>query len=214
MKVRLFTGMMALLAACGGQTPQDRQAADLTFHQKQQVTIDTPAAGAFLAISKDGMVDVAGAAHGRSITVNGISVAVDSSGHFHTRVPAVPGVNLITARLNGLLGGEAQRAFLYGDFVASDAQLAGGVMVRSNAAAFDDHSGDLDDYSAIAKALLAQVDLMQLVRQLPPYTYSFPGGSVDVTLTDVQFAKDATALDLSPKAVGAHMTGSLSPAWW
>ncbi len=37
---------------------------------------------------------------------------------------------------------------------------------------------------------------------------------MDVTLTDVQFAKDATALDLSPKAVGAHMTGSLSPAWW
>ncbi len=174
MKVRLFTGMMALLAACGGQTPQDRQAADLTFHQKQQVTIDTPAAGAFLAISKDGMVDVAGAAHGRSITVNGSNVPVDPSGHFQTRVPAVPGVNLITAHLNGLLGGEAQRAFLYGDFVAPDAQLAGGVMVRSNAAAFDDHSGDLDDYSAIAKALLAQVDLMQLVRQLPPYTYNFP----------------------------------------
>src|SRR5260370_15125583 len=128
MKVRLFTGMMALLAACGGQTPQDRKAADLTFHQKQQVTIDTPAAGAFLAISKDGMVDVAGAAHGRSITVNGISVAVDSSGHFHTRVPAVPRVNLVTSRLNGLLGGGAHRAFLYGDFVASAAQPARGVM--------------------------------------------------------------------------------------
>src|SRR5260370_8426901 len=101
MKVRLFTGMMALLAACGGQTPQDRQAADLTFHQKQQVTIDTPAAGAFLAISKDGMVDVAGAAHGRSITVNGSNVPVDPSGHFHTRLPPPPRLTPIPPHLHG-----------------------------------------------------------------------------------------------------------------
>jgi len=211
MKVRLFGGMAVILAACGGQPPQGAQsAADLTFHQKPQVTIVSPAQGAFIAQTASGLVDVIGTTVGRSLTVNGAAVAVDAQGGFHAQVPATAGINLITAHVSGLLGGEAVRAFAYGNLAAPDAALPSGVMVRSNAAAFDDHSGDLDDYSAIAKALLAQVDLMALVEQLPPYTYNFPGGSVDVSLTDVQFATDATVLDLSPKAVGAHMTGSLS----
>ncbi|HUJ27988.1 MAG TPA: hypothetical protein VLW85_18330 [Myxococcales bacterium] len=209
MNVRAFA-CMAMLAACGGQAPQGAENADLTFHQKPQITITSPAPGSFVAASAEGMVDVAGTTRGAALTVNGAAAQVDAAGNFHARVQAQPGINLIDARASGLLGGDSQRAFIYGDFATLDQQLAGGVMVRANAAAFDDHSGDLDDFSAIARAMLAQVDLMALVKELPPYTYNFSGGSVDVALTDVEFDKNAIALDLSPKAVGAHMSGSLA----
>jgi hypothetical protein len=210
MNVRTFAGMAVLVAACGGQPQQAPESADLTFHQKAQVKITSPAPGTFVATSKDGMVDVAGTTSGSSVAVNGVPVAIGGGGAFHTRVAAAPGVNLVDVRVSGLLGGDSQRAFLYGDFAGADSLLPNAVEVRANAAAFDDHSGDLDDFSNIAKAMLAQVDLMAIVKQLPPYTYNFPGGSVDVALSSVDFTRDATVLDLSPKAVGAHMTGSLS----
>ena len=210
MIVRRFAGMAVVLAACGGQPQQGAENSDLTFHQRAQIAISTPAPGSFVAETDDGMVDVIGTASGSSATVNGNPVAIGAGGAFHTRIAAVPGINLVDVRVSGLLGGDSQRAFIYGRFAGLDALLANGVMVRANAAAFDDRSGDLDDLTGIAKAMLAQMDLMAIVRQLPPYTYNFPGGSVDVALTDVEFAKDALVLDLSPKAVGAHMTGSLS----
>jgi hypothetical protein len=210
MKVRIFAGMAVFVAACGGQAPQGDQRADLTFHQKAQVSINSPAPGSFIARADDGMVDVSGSTSGSSVKVNGTSVAVDAQGHYQTRVPATPGINLVDVRASGLLAGDSQRAFIYGDFATQDQQLPAGVMVRSNAAAFNDHSGDLDDFTEISKAMLAQVDLMAIVKQLPPYTYNFSGGSVDVALTDVEFTRDATVLDLEPRAVGAHMTGSLS----
>ena len=210
MNARTFAWMSVAVAACGGQAPQGEDRADLTFHQKPQITITSPLPGSFVSATADGMVDVAGTTRGSSLTIDGVAAAVDAAGNFHARVQAQPGINLIDAKVSGLLGGESQRAFIYGNFATLDQQLAGGVMVRSTAAAFDDHSGDLDDFSGISRAMLAQVDLMALVKQLPPYTYDFNGGSVDVSLTDVEFDKNAIVLDLSPKAVGAHVDGSLA----
>lgn len=199
----------ALVFGCAGQPKDDLEPIDLTVHQRPQVTIATPAPGSFIAVSGDGMVEVAGSAHGSSIQINGHVTPVDAAGNFRARIPAVEGVNVIDARLSGLLGGESQRAFLYGTFAAPQAQIANGVMVRSTSAAFDDHSGDLDDFSAVARAMLAQVDVMQYVRQLPPFQWTLGPASVEVAVTGVHFAQDQTALTLSPRDGGAHSTGAL-----
>src|ERR1041384_4642462 len=113
MNVRTFAGMAVLVAACGGQPPQAPESADLTFHQKAQVKIASPAPGTFVPTSADGMVDVAGTTSGSSVAVNGVPVAIGGGGAFHTRIPAAPGVNLVDVRVSGLLGGDSQRAFLY-----------------------------------------------------------------------------------------------------
>ena len=199
----------ALLFGCASQPNNDLEPVDLTIHQKAQVTLTTPAPGSFIAATGDGMVEVAGNAHGSSIQINGRVTPVDAAGNFHARIPAVEGVNVIDAHLSGLLGGESQRAFLYGRFAKPTATVASGVMVRSTAAAFDDRSGDLDDFSAVARALLAQVDVMQYVRQLPPFNWTLGPASVDVAVTGVRFAQDQTALTLSPRDGGAHSRGGL-----
>ena len=215
MKMLSMLAAVVFAAGCAGQSQQDADAQairdarrQMTFHQKAQVTIAQPAAGSFIPTTRDGMVEVAGtAAHGSAVIVNGQSVWLDAPGAFHARVPALPGINVITVHLHSLWGGEAQRAFLYGDFASPSAAIASGVMLRATAAAYGDKDADVDDFSVIGKALLGQVDMMAWVRQLPPYTWSFPGGSVDVSLADVQFARDQTALSLTPKAVGTHATG-------
>lgn len=214
MKLALFaaTLSLALVAGCGAQPPAEppQTQQDLTFHQKPQVTITAPALGAFVPTAADGLVDVAGTSKGSTLTVNGQTVQVGADGTFHARVAATPGLNQITARLHGLWGGEAQRAFVYGETAQVGAQLASAVLVRANAKALDDHDADLADFSKIAVAMLGQIDIMKYLRAWPPFTYDFGLGSVDIQVTSVDFAKDKTALDLSPKAVGAHADGSLS----
>ena len=206
---RRIAVLIALLAGCASQPDEKLEPIDLTIRQTPQVTISTPPPGSFVAPSADGMIDVAGTAHGASILVNGKSTPVDSKGTFHARVAATPGLNVIDAHLSGLLGGESQRAFVYGDFAQPSAMLPSGVMVRSTALAFDDHQPDLNDYSAIARAMIAQLDLMALVRQLPPFTWTLGSASVDVVLTDVHFAQDKLALDLRPRDGGTHADGGL-----
>jgi hypothetical protein len=201
----------AALIACASQPEEQQlQPQDLKFTQKPQITLDRPAPGAFLTPSNDGTIEVSGKANGNSIAINGKNIAVDSSGHFSARIPAATGINIVDAHLNQLWGGEAQRAFLYGNFADKAAALPKGVMVRSNAQAFDDGDTELDDLSAISRAMLKQLDVMKVIRQLPPFRYDFGAGSVDLSVTDVQFARDQTALKLSPKAVGAHVNGSFS----
>src|SRR5438874_3419946 len=200
---------LVLLTGCAPQPDDKLEPIDLTVRQKPQVTIASPAAGAFVTPSADGMIDVTGSAHGSSIRINGQTTPVDSAGNFHARIPASDGLNVIDAHLSGLLGGESQRAFLYGHFAEPSALLPSGVMVRSTAAAFDDHQPDLDDYSSIARAMIAQTDLMALVRQLPPFTWTLGSASVDVVLTDVHFAQDKVALSLSPRDGGTHAGGGL-----
>jgi murein DD-endopeptidase MepM/ murein hydrolase activator NlpD len=200
-----------VLFGCSAQEPSEQlEPIDLTIHQKPQLTIASPAPGSFITAAADGMVDVSGTATGASITVNGHAAAVDAQGNFHARIPAAQGLNVIDAHVSGLLGGESQRAFLYGTFADAGASIPAGVMVRATAAAFDDQSGDLDDFSAIARAMLAQVDIMQYVRQLPPFTWDLGPAHVDVAVTSVQFAQDKTALSLSPRKGGAHADGGLS----
>ena len=201
---------VVLFAGCASQPNDQLEPIDLTIHQKAQVSIASPAPGASVSTTGDGMVDVSGTAHGSSILINGKATPVDAAGNFHARIAATPGLNVIDAHLSGLLGGESQRAFLYGDFATADATIPAGVMVRSTGAAFDDHSGDLDDFSAIARAMLAQVDIMQYVRQLPPFNWTLGPASVDVSVTDVKFAQDKTQLTLSPRDGGAHTDGGLN----
>jgi hypothetical protein len=211
-RIRSAAAIAAVVIGCASQ-PEDRlTASDLTFHQKPQITLDSPAPGSFLSPSADGTIEVSGKAKGRSLTINGNTVAVDSQGAFRARIPAAPGINIVDAHLNSFWGGELQRAFLYGNFAGAHAALQGGVMVRANALAFDDGDGkpDLNDLSSISLAMLKQLDVMQFVRQLPPFTYDFGAGSVDISVTGVQFAKDQTALKLSPKAVGARVSGSFA----
>jgi hypothetical protein len=201
----------ATLFACSGNDSTTQSAAsELSFHQQPRVVIDKPATSAFVATSADGMVDVSGTARGSGVLINGQRVAVDGSGNFHARVAAKPGINVIDAQLDSLWGGQAQRAFIYGDFAPAGAMVKSGVLVRATALAFDDHEPSLNDFSSIAKALLMQTDVMQYLKLLPPITYDFGIGSVDVTVVGASFAKEKTALDLSPKAVGAHLDGALS----
>jgi hypothetical protein len=144
MKVHFLAGMAVVVAACGGEAPQGQESADLTFHQKAQVTIASPAAGSFIAATDDEMVDVAGHASGSSLTVNGASVQVDSGGNFHTRVRATPGINLVevplphlplanliagstaslglAAPVNVVVDAVAQRVMLSGDLALGDAR--------------------------------------------------------------------------------------------
>jgi len=205
----------ALLAAlhlvgCGSSSEVQSSQDELSFKQKPQITIESPALGAFVPTSADGTVEVRGTTRGTSLSLNGKAVTVDSKGAFRTTLKATPGINVIDARLGSLWGGEAQRAFLYGDFAKAKALLPSGVMIRSTAKAFDDHAPDLDDFSSIAKAMLVQLDLAKVLAAIPPVTYDFVVGSVDVAVTGVDFAREKTALDLSPKAAGAHLEGAFS----
>lgn len=214
---RVLAIAVAAAAGCAGQSQSDADAqaiADarrqMTFHQRAQVTIAQPAPGSFIPTAADGLVDVSGSAHGSAVIVNGQSVSTDAAGNFHARIPATMGINVVNVHLGSLWGGEAQRAFVYGDFADPATAIASGVMLRATAAAYGDADSDLDDFSRIGTALLGQADMLALVRQLPPYSYSFPGGSVDVSVANVQFANDQTALALTPRAVGAHVNGSLA----
>jgi len=186
-----------------------QQSVPLTFEQTSQISITSPAVGAFVQPSQDGTVEVAGTANGNSITVNGQVVAVNG-GSFSAKIPANFGINVISAKLNQAVGGEAQRAFLYGNFAPSNATIPSGILVRTTAPFYDDHSGDLDDLSVIAKTKLNQLDLLKLIGELPPVSYNFGIGSVDMSVTTVSYAKDKLALDLSPKATGAHINGGLA----
>ena len=200
-----------LVAGCASNpTDPQLERIDLTIRQKPQLTIASPAPGSFITPSADGMVEVAGTANGKQIQVNGHSASVDAKGNFRVRIPASEGLNVIDAHLSGLLGGESQRAFLYGNFADPAAAIPGGVMVRSNGVAFDDKDGDLDDYSAIARAMLAQVDLMTLVKELPPYTWTLGDVSVDVAVQKVAFDQKNAALTLSPRSGGAHVDGGIA----
>ncbi|MGZ6143303.1 MAG: hypothetical protein ACXWLM_08190 [Myxococcales bacterium] len=201
---------LVLFAGCASQPKDDLEQVDLTIHQKPQIGIASPAPGSFIQATEDGMVDVVGTAHGSSIQINGHVTPVDAQGNFHARIPAAEGVNVIDAHLSGLLGGESQRAFLYGNFADPSATIGSGVMVRATAPAFDDKSGDLDDFSAIARAMLAQVDIMQYVKQLPPFTWTLGDVSVDVAVTDAGFDQKNVGLVLSPRAGGAHADGNLA----
>ena len=205
-----LASLVLMIAGCGGPPALQSSEDELSFHQKPQIVIDSPSLGGFVATSKDGTVEVSGHTRGSSLTINGRPVAVDSSGAFKSRIPATPGINFITARLNSLWGGEAQRAFVYGDFAPPAAPLRAAVQVRATAAAYDDKDGELDDFSTIAKAMLAQTDVMKYLKDLPPITYGFGIGSVDISVAGVDFAKDKTVLGLSPKAVGAHLDGSFT----
>src|SRR5437763_2067974 len=129
---------VALLVGCASQSELESSNSEISIPHKAQVTIDAPALGGHVATTSDGMVDVSGTARGQSINVNGTSVAVDAGGKFKARVSAKPGVNVISAKLNQFWGGEAQRAFVYGDFAEPKKQLPSGVLVRANANAFDD----------------------------------------------------------------------------
>jgi hypothetical protein len=200
---------LAVVAGCAGQPSDQLEPIDLTIRQKPQVTIASPAPGSFVPVAPDGMIDVTGSARGTSLLVNGRATPVDSHGNFHTRIPASEGVNVIDAHLSGLLGGEAQRAFLYGNFARPDTILAHGVMVRATGTAWDDKKPDLNDFSSIARAMLAEVDLMTLVKQLPPYTWTLGDVSVDVAVTKVAFDQQHAALSLSPRAGGAHVDGGI-----
>src|SRR3954470_24481246 len=151
---------LVLLAGCASQPDEKLEPIDLTIRQKPQVVIASPPPGSFVKPDADGMVDVEGSAHGSSIVINGKSTPVDSAGNFHARIPAAEGLNVIDARLSGLLGGASQRAFLYGAYADPSAQMPSGVMLRATAAAFDDHAPDLDDFSSVGRALVAQADLM------------------------------------------------------
>src|SRR5690242_968858 len=119
---------LVAVAGCAGQPSDQLEPIDLTIRQKPSITIVSPAPGSFVPIAPDGMIDVRGTARGSSLLLNGRSTAVDSQGNFHARIPASEGVNVIDAHLSGLLGGEAQRAFLYGNFAPPDAVLPHGVM--------------------------------------------------------------------------------------
>ena len=206
---RGIAAAVVLLAGCASQPSDQLEPVDLTIRQKPQVSIAQPAPGSFITTAGDGMVDVIGTAHGSSILVNGHATPVDAQGNFHARIPAAEGLNVIDAHLSGLLGGESQRAFLYGNFARPETVLANGVMVRATGAAWDDKDGDLDDFGAIARAMLAQVDLMTLVKQLPPYTWTLGDVSVDVAVTKVAFDQQHAALTLSPRAGGAHVDGGI-----
>jgi hypothetical protein len=206
----LFTAALVLFAGCASQPNDQLEPIDLTIRQKPQVTITSPAPGTSVSTTRDGMVDVIGTAHGSSIVIDGKTTAVDASGNFHARIAAKPGLNVIDAHLSGLLGGQSQRAFVYGDFRPATSTVPGGVMVRATAAAYDDHSGDLDDFSGVARGMLAQVDIMQYVRQLPPFNWTLGPASVDVSVTDVKFAQDQTQLSLSPRDGGAHTAGGIT----
>ena len=118
-----LASLVLMLAGCGGPPALQSSEDELSFHQKPQIVIDSPSLGGFVATSKDGTVEVSGHTRGSSLTINGRPVAVDSSGAFKSRIPATPGINFITARLNSLWGGEAQRAFVYGDFAPPAAPL-------------------------------------------------------------------------------------------
>jgi hypothetical protein len=209
-KTRAATALAALLIGCASQPEDQLQSSDLTFHQKPQITIDSPAPGSFVAPTADGTIEVSGKANGKSIAVNGQSVSVDGQGAFRARIAAATGINVIDAHLNSLWGGELQRAFHYGKLASPQAGLPHGVIVRATAQAFDDGKDDLNDFSSISRAMLQQLDVAQVIRQLPPLTYDFGSGSVDVAVTDVQFDRSATALSLSPGAGGAHARGSFS----
>src|SRR5207237_4148149 len=121
--------------------------------------------------------------------INGQSVAVDAQGNFRTKVRPVLGVNVVDARLKGVWGGDAQRAFVYGKVAAPDASIQSGVLLRANAPAFGDKDSDLDDFSAIGRALLLQADVGNIVKQQPPVHYDFVIGSLDAVVTDAKFEK-------------------------
>ena len=208
---KAIAAALILLAGCASQPKDDQlEQIDLTIRQQPQIGITQPAPGSFIQVTDDGMVDVAGTAHGTSIQINGHATPVDASGNFHARIPASEGVNVIDAHLSGLLGGESQRAFLYGNFADPSATIGSGVMLRATGPAFDDKSGDLDDFSAIARAMLAQVDIMTLVKQLPPFTWTLGDVSVDVAVTDAGFDQNNVGLVLSPRDGGAHADGNLA----
>lgn len=57
--------------------------------------------------------------------------------------------------------------------------------------------------------MLAQVEVMQYVRQHPPFNWTLGRASVNVAVSGVRFAQDQTALLLSPRDGGAHTTGGL-----
>lgn len=202
MKKALFLALA--VAGCASQPKDDSlEHVDLTIRQKPQITIATPAPGSFIAATEDGMVDVEGTSSGSSISINGQATPVDSVGNFHARIPASEGLNVIDAHVSGLLGGESQRAFLYGGFADAATMVPAGVEVRSNAAAFV-------DYGSIAQQMLAGVDVMQYVKQLPPFTWTMGDVSVDVAVTAASFDQQHVGLALAPRDGGAHVDGNLA----
>jgi len=197
------------LAGCAGRNEVGEIEYDISFSQEPRVSIDSPALGAFVPTAADGMVEVKGRAKGKSLDVNGRAVSVDGNGNFSVKLAATPGINVIDARINSLWGGWAQRAFVYGEFAKPAARIAGGVQVRATARAFDDGDPDLDDFSTIGVRLL-NLHATDYVKQIPPFSFDFGIGSVDATVAGAGFAKDKTALQLSPRAGGARTAGSLS----
>ena len=79
-KTPLAAAISALLIGCATEPSDQLQPSDLTFHQAPQITIDSPAAGSFVAPSADGTIEVSGKANGASLALNGKSIAVDSHG--------------------------------------------------------------------------------------------------------------------------------------
>src|SRR5437879_4509745 len=75
-----LAGLFAAVG-CGNSHPElQTNYDDLSFTQKPQITIVSPAQGGHVATTKDGFVDVVGTSRGSALLVNGQAVAVDKAG--------------------------------------------------------------------------------------------------------------------------------------